>query len=229
MSDQTEAAPQPQKPSHSRARLIAGYAALGCAVVIAVVAGFLLLRGGGDDSSQSGDNLDAGQVRAALGDPTPAPSTGPLSPARPDEGKPAPDFALIDARDPGVIHKLSDYRGKVVIVNWFASWCGPCQQEIPELNSAQQALGDQLVVLGVDYMEDAGPATSILDQFGAKYPAVLDSVGAVAEQYRVGSGGKGIPWSFVVDKDGVLRATIIGEATPDRLSDALAKVGITYK
>jgi hypothetical protein len=58
---------------------------------------------------------------------------------------------------------------------------------------------------------------------------VLDNVGAVAEQYRVGSGGKGIPWSFVIDKDGVLRATIIGEATPERLDDALSKVGITYK
>jgi thiol-disulfide isomerase/thioredoxin len=209
--------------------MVAGYAALAAAIVVAVVAGFLLLRGGGDDSSQQGDSLDAGQVRSALGDPTPQPNTGPLSPARPEEGKPAPDFALIDARSPGTIHKLSDYRGKVVVVNWFASWCGPCQREIPELNTAQQNLGDQLVVLGVDYMEDAGPATSILDQFKASYPAVLDSVGAVAEQYRVGSGGKGIPWSFVVDKDGVLRATIIGEATPARLSDALSKAGIAYK
>jgi thiol-disulfide isomerase/thioredoxin len=168
-------------------------------------------------------------VRAALGDPTPQPNTGPLSPARPDEGKPAPDFALIDARDPGVIHKLSDYRGKAVIVNWYASWCGPCQSEIPELNTAQQALDDQLVVLGVDYMEDAGPAASILNQFKATYPAVLDSVGAVAEQYRVGSGGKGIPESFFVDKDGVLRASVLGPVSPKLLSDALSKVGISYK
>ena len=55
---------------------------------------------------------------------------GPLDPQRPEVGKPAPNFALIDARDGTTVRKLSDYTGKTVVVNWYASWCEPCKDEI---------------------------------------------------------------------------------------------------
>jgi cytochrome c biogenesis protein CcmG, thiol:disulfide interchange protein DsbE len=211
----------------SSARRWASYGVLLGAIAVAVGVGAYLILG--NDGSNAQGSLDATEVRNALGNPTAAPKTGVLQPQRPEEGKPAPDFALIDSRDPTLVRKLSDFRGRVVIVNWFASWCGPCQQEIPEFNALEAAAGEQVVVLGVDYLEDAGAANGILDELKAKYPAVLDSAGVVAEHYRVGSGGKGIPWSFVVDKDGVLQATIIGQATPDRLNAALAKVGVSYR
>jgi cytochrome c biogenesis protein CcmG, thiol:disulfide interchange protein DsbE len=214
--------------TQSPARRLAGYAVLVAAIAVAIGVGAYLIVGRDSSSPASEDNLDATQVRNALGNPTPQPDTGVLEPQRPEEGKPAPDFALVDARDAGTIRKLSDFRGKVVIVNWFASWCGPCQQEIPEFNKLEAAASDQVVVLGVDYLEDAGAATGILDDLHATYPAVLDSVGVVAEHYRVGSGSSGLPQSFVVDKDGVLRAIIRGPATPAVLSDALAKAGVSY-
>lgn len=183
-------------------------------VAIGVATFFFL---GGDKATPKGSNLAGG--------PTPVPNTGVLQPQRPNQGDPAPDFALIDARDGTTIRKLSDFRGKAVIVNWYASWCAPCKAEIPEFQQAVDALGSQLVVLGVDYMETSDQATSILDEFGATYPAVLDTNGAVAEHYRV---TQGLPTTFFLDKDGVLRAMKTGQVKPDELVAFLAQAGVTY-
>jgi len=180
------------------------------------VATFFLLGGAQSPSNRNG---------LTSGGPTPVPNTGVLQPQRPNQGDPAPDFALVDARDGKTIRKLSDFRGKAVIVNWYASWCAPCKAEIPEFQQAADALGSQLVVLGVDYMETSDQATSILDEFGATYPALLDTNGAVAEHYRV---TQGLPTTFFLDKDGVLRAMKTGQVKPDELVDFLAKAGVTY-
>lgn len=178
-----------------------GYAALALAVVVALgVAAFFLLGGDDDDDSPA------------------------VASERPEVGKPAPDFALVDARDPSRTAKLSDYRGKVVLLNWFASWCEPCKREIPAFLAAEAALGDDLVILGVDYLESAEKATGILDELGAAYPAVLDSSGAVAKHYRVA----GMPTTFLVDRDGTLVAARTGELKEDALGEFLAKAGLTY-
>ncbi|MFN0094735.1 MAG: TlpA family protein disulfide reductase, partial [Dehalococcoidia bacterium] len=139
---------------------------------------------------------------------------GPLVPQRPKVGELAPDFALVDARDGSAVRKLSDYRGKVVIVNWYASWCGPCKEEIPDFEAASQQLKGDLVVLGVNYLESRQRAVSILDTFKATYPAVLDSEGDVADHYRVGGG---LPATFFVDRDGVLQGTQLGLLTTEAL------------
>lgn len=150
---------------------------------------------------------------------------GPLDPQRPKIGEPAPNFALLDARDETTVRHLSDYRGKAVVLNWFASWCDPCKQEIPEFQAAEDALGGQLVVLGVDYQESPDKARGILEELGAKYPAVLDSDASVAQHYRVGSG---LPVTFFIDKDGILRGMRTGQVHEDDLVSYLAQVGITY-
>lgn len=150
---------------------------------------------------------------------------GPLEPRRPKLDEAAPDFALIDARDGATVRKLSDYKGKAVIVNWYASWCGPCKSEIPDFQEAVDALGGDLVVLGVDYLESQDRAKGILDVLYAKYPAVMDSEALVADQWRVGSG---LPTTFFVDKDGILRAMKTGRVTPDELEKYLGKLGLSY-
>jgi cytochrome c biogenesis protein CcmG, thiol:disulfide interchange protein DsbE len=152
-------------------------------------------------------------------------SLGPLDPNRPKIGEEAPDFALLDARDGVTVRKLSDFRGKAVVLNWYASWCGPCRAEIPEFQAAYAALGDQLVILGVNYAEERDRAQSILDIFAAKYPAVLDSEGKVADHWRVGAG---LPTTFFIDRDGILRGTQIGQVGGQDFIDQLAKVGIAY-
>ena len=151
---------------------------------------------------------------------------GPLDPQRPKEGQPAPDFALLDARDGTTVRKLSDYRGKAVIVNWFASWCDPCKEEIPDFQHAMDASNGQLVVLGVNFLESQDKAVGILNSLKATYPAVLDSDGDVADHYRVGGG---LPVTFFVDKDGVLRGMQSGRVKKADLETQLAKLGITYK
>ncbi len=152
--------------------------------------------------------------------------TGPLVSARPAIGEPAPDFALVDARDGETVRKLSDFKGKAVVVNWYASWCGPCKRELPEFQAAFTALGSEVVFLAVDYKESREKALSILDDRGVTYPALLDSGGAVAEHYRVGSG---LPSTFFVDKDGVLRAFQVGQVSQDQLVEYLSRVGVHYQ
>lgn len=148
---------------------------------------------------------------------------GPLGPDRPKVGEPAPDFALLDARDGTTVRKLSDFRGKAVVVNWYASWCKPCRSEIPEFLEAEAAAGGQVVFFGVDYLEDREAAVSILDDLKATYPAVLDSEGSVAEQYRV---SQGLPVTFFIDRDGVLRAFHTGQLTKAELKANLALAGV---
>jgi len=177
------------------------------------------LLAGGDSKSNTQAIAETGTVY---------PNTGVLDPNRPKEGEPAPNFALADARDTTKVHKLSDFKGKAVVLNWYASWCGPCATEIPEFQQAQGTLGDQVVFLGIDYQESPADATSILDELKATYPAVLDASGAVAEHYRVGQGGGGLPTTFFVDKDGILRSQVTGRVTSDKLVENLAKAGVTY-
>jgi cytochrome c biogenesis protein CcmG, thiol:disulfide interchange protein DsbE len=223
MTDET---PGPTPPAE-RPRWMA-YAVLGVAVVLAIAVGAYLLTSD-DSNAPAASSPDAGDLRAALGDPTPAPNTGVYDPQRPKEGEKAPNFGLVDARDASKVVKLSDFQGKAVVVNFFASWCGPCKSEIPEFQRAQQQLGDQVVFLGVDYLESQSDAVSILDELKASYPAVLDSAGVVADHYRVGSGGGGLPTTFFIDKDGVLRASVLAPVTGSKLEEMLAKVGVAYK
>jgi peroxiredoxin len=131
----------------------------------------------------------------------------------------------VDARDGKTVRKLSDYRGKAVVLNWYASWCGPCKREIPELQRVWEQLGAELVVLGVDPLESQSKAAGILNELNATFPAVLDSSGEVTDHYRV---GKGLPKTYFIDKDGVLRGVKTGEIRPQELVKFLGAMGITY-
>jgi thiol-disulfide isomerase/thioredoxin len=162
----------------------------------------------GDAPPASGDNADL----------------GPIDPERPEVGQPAPDFALLDARD-GTVRKLSEFRGRAVAINWYASWCGPCKAEIPEFQAAYAALPEELVFLGVNYLESPERATGILDIYNAEYPAVLDSSGDVADHYRV---GYGLPATFFVNAEGILTGIHYGQVRSDDLVTELAKAGVTY-
>jgi len=124
-------------------------------------------------------------------------------------GAMAPDFEWTG--DDGKTLRLSSYRGKVVVVNFWATWCPPCREEMPALQRVAASESD-VVVLEVDLMEPGDKARSFLDSLGLdRLQPVLDSDGTTTRRYGVLS----LPSTFFVDKDGVIRhleLTAVSEA-----------------
>jgi peroxiredoxin len=113
---------------------------------------------------------------------------------------PAPDFTL-PARDGGNV-RLSDLRGQVVMINFWATWCGPCRQEMPLLQQIQakyEPLGFTLV--GINVEPDSAAAMTWLKQVSVSFPILFDQKNVVAEQFGV----QGMPSSVFVDRAGNVR------------------------
>jgi len=130
------------------------------------------------------------------------------------------DFSLPDLN--GKIHRLSDYRGKWVIVNYWATWCPACRDEIPELEEFYSAHRARAVVLGVDY-EDSDPTSlrSFVDEEMITYPilrADLDRAPVFGRLY-------GLPTSFIISPQGELVKTKMGAVTKDYLEAVIGKFG----
>jgi cytochrome c biogenesis protein CcmG/thiol:disulfide interchange protein DsbE len=117
---------------------------------------------------------------------------------------PAPDSrAALPALDSASTLSLSQLRGKVVVVNLFASWCQPCQAEAPILDRTQQQLAKQgATVLGVTYRDTTGDAQQFVREEHIRYPVVRDVSGGFARAY----GANGIPETFVIDRQGRVAA-----------------------
>jgi thiol-disulfide isomerase/thioredoxin len=138
---------------------------------------------------------------ACSSDPPQAPPAGPVAP-----GQPAPDFTLSDLD--GRSYTLSQLRGKVVIVNFWASWCPPCRAEMPSMEQLHRELsGKGLVMLAIN-IEKEGRSTvpKFLAATPHSFPVLLDDREVVQRRYGVNK----FPESFIVRKDGVIDDKIIG-------------------
>ncbi len=121
------------------------------------------------------------------------------------EGKLAPDF-LLGTLEGGEL-RLSDLRGQAVVLNFWATWCGPCRKEIPQLVAAYDRFrGQGLVVIGVNLQEDAGTVEGYSRDFGMHFPVPIDRSGAVAREYRL----LGVPTTYFIDRDGVVLSVYTG-------------------
>ena len=152
---------------------------------------------------------------------------GPLDARPPAKGEPAPDFALPSLD--GETVRLSSLRGRPVIVNFWATWCGPCRAEMPDLEAAYAAANGDLVVLAVN--SEGTPADlarrlsrDFRDELNLTFPIVLDSAdNDVFNQYRL----RGMPDTFFIDRDGIVRDVVIGplnrRALEEKLSGLLGK------
>jgi peroxiredoxin len=135
--------------------------------------------------------------------------------ASPSLGTSAPDFTL-PKLDGGTV-QLASQRGRVVIVNFWASWCGPCVSETPRLVQWYEQHRDSgLVVLGVDslYLDSRSNVVKFAQDSKVTYPILLDGEGTVSKQWRA----QQLPRSYVVDRSGVVRFVRIGELTTDDLT-----------
>ncbi len=138
----------------------------------------------------------------------------------PEVGKLAPDFQL-SALDGGSV-SLSDFRGRPVLINFWASWCGPCRYEMPFLQRIhEEQAANGLVVLGVNLGESPDEVREFMGEFGLTFPTLLDSRQDVALTYNV----RGIPTTLLIDEDGVIRDRKVGAfATMKELETALGKI-----
>lgn len=122
-------------------------------------------------------------------------------------GDAAPDFALTDFN--GKPLRLADYRGKLVLLNFWASWCGPCLEEMPRLSALQRNYGARgLQVIGVSMDDEAAPAKGLLAKRPVDYPVALGDE-KLGERY---GGILGLPQSFLIDRHGLILARYKGEA-----------------
>jgi len=115
-------------------------------------------------------------------------------------GQPAPDFALRSMKGPSM--RLSEHLGEVVIINFWATWCGPCRQEMPlldELYGKYQRAG--LVMLSVNIDENAAPAIEMVQTLRISYPVLFDTRKEVSRAYDVSA----MPVTVLVDRAGVVR------------------------
>ncbi len=121
-------------------------------------------------------------------------------------GYTAPDFSLLDIHDK--THNLSDYRGRVVLLNFWATWCGPCRIEMPSLQALYEDYGrDKFEVLAVAADVDGKPQVApFINRLRLTFPALIDADARVQERYYVNA----FPMTYVLDKDGVVVYKFVG-------------------
>ncbi len=132
---------------------------------------------------------------------------------------PAPDFTL--KLFDGAEVSLSDLQGQIVVLNFWASWCPPCREEAPMLESVwQRYRGQGVTVIGVDYQDTEPPAQAFIEEFGITYPNGPDSRGRIAKSYGV----QGVPETFVITHEGEIAEVFIGSPTEGQLATVLEQL-----
>ena len=179
-----------------------GWLALGGSALMGLVVGLLLFRA---PISPGTDVLAASET--AL----PAPVVG----------APAPDFTLQTVD--GESLRLSDLRGKVVAVNFWATWCAPCRLEMPDVQDRAERFPDRLAVIGVDFAETAEEVAAFRREVGVDFPLLLDPEADVQRLYRV----LGYPTTFFIDEEGTIRFQHIGLMSGGQLDEYLKQMGLT--
>jgi thiol-disulfide isomerase/thioredoxin len=146
--------------------------------------------------------------------------TGLKDETAPRLGYRAPDFELPDLEGQKVT--LSALRGKPILLNFWATWCPPCRQEMPELQEFHRRYGDQIVLVGVNWGEGSKTVKAFLDRLGVGYRNLVDERGTAFVLYRL----TGIPESFFIDPEGYIRGAWIGPLTAKEIVQGFERLGL---
>jgi cytochrome c biogenesis protein CcmG, thiol:disulfide interchange protein DsbE len=134
-------------------------------------------------------------------------------------GERAPDFVLADLNGRPV--RLADFAGQPVLVNFWASWCGPCVEEFPLLRDAWEGHREAgLVLIGIVYRDTSEQARGFMERMGAAWPVAMDPAGAVAEAYGI----FGPPETFFIDRRGIIADRQIGQLSKADLERKVAEI-----
>ena len=133
-------------------------------------------------------------------------------------GQPAPNWT--EQTSSGKPLELASLRGKPVYLNFFATWCPPCNEEAPYINQFQKEYAPRgLQVVGVDELESGKKAQSFVDKYGLVYPAVVDD-GKLQSQYSV----NGLPVHVFIKRSGVIAKIVIGEMSREQIRAAIESI-----
>lgn len=133
-------------------------------------------------------------------------------------GQVAPDFSLTTLD--GEPFTLSKLRGKPVVLNFWATWCGPCRRELPALQAASERYGDQVAIIGVDQAEAAATVQSYVDSLELTFAIPMDTDNAVGSTYGV----RGLPTTYFIDSQGVIRRVWSGEMNSITLAESVVEL-----
>jgi peroxiredoxin len=132
-------------------------------------------------------------------------------PTKAEVGSVAPDFTLrgVDQKE----YTLSEFRGRPVVLNFFASWCNPCEKEMPALEEVHRAEGDRVAIVGVNYKDFGDDTRRFVQRLGVTFPALLEDANKnpVAAAYDVHA----MPDTVFIDAEGVVRERLYGQSSPD--------------
>jgi cytochrome c biogenesis protein CcmG, thiol:disulfide interchange protein DsbE len=137
-------------------------------------------------------------------------------------GKPAPDFSLQTIAGKEI--RLSNLKGRPVLINLWASWCPPCRYEMPGIQAAYEKYKDQgLVVLGVDFtvQDNLTDVKAFVQELNLTFPILLDETGDVSSGLY---GMRGLPTSYFIDPEGVLQRIQVGAMLPEKLEEYLGEI-----
>jgi len=138
----------------------------------------------------------------------------------PEIGKAAPSFQLIDIAGNSV--SLSDFQGEPVLLNFWATWCGPCRMEMPYIQEVYDERSESgLVMLAINIGESLTTVEEFMRGYNLSFPVLLDMEGNVAERYNI----RGIPITYFIDGDGIIRDIQIGAfRSVAQIEDILSRV-----
>jgi cytochrome c biogenesis protein CcmG/thiol:disulfide interchange protein DsbE len=190
-------------PTDTRGRRQGWLLILAGVLVVGLVAGLLVAVLGRE--SKSDGSMRRGVVTAA---------------GVAEVGSPAPDFVL-PALDGNDQVRLADFRGRPVILNFWASWCNPCRGEFPLLKKTlREHRADRLAVIGVTYRDIPDDSREFVKKMQATWPQGVDDNRDVADAFGV----RAIPWTFFIRSDGTIVARVFGITSQDKLDDPLGKL-----